>query len=369
MLTNFEVTNFKGFQKTLSWDLSNTNGYHFNEECISDGIVNKALIYGHNGEGKSNLGFAIFDLVYHLTDKNIDKDVYQHYSNANIEDPIAIFHYVFKFDNNSVEYTYQKSSVEKLISEKLIINNKLFASIDKNQNTIATINAKGAETLKEDIGDSKISILSYINKNAILEEENIENTLFKQFFAFINSMLFFRSLDENRYIGLEQGGREIQTDIIEHDNVKNFETFLNNVGIQCNLDVSEVLDNKILVFNFSDKKIPFFAIASSGTKSLALFYFWFQILKENGVKFLFIDEFDAFYHHDLSMNIIKLLKTVDIQVILTTHNTSVMSNDLLRPDCYFLLKNNCIQSLAKSTIKELREAHNIEKMYRAGSFE
>jgi len=28
-----------------------------------------------------------------------------------------------------------------------------------------------------------------------------------------------------------------------------------------------------------------------------------------------------------------------------------------------------IKSLAKSTPKELREAHNIEKMYRAGSFE
>ncbi len=30
---------------------------------------------------------------------------------------------------------------------------------------------------------------------------------------------------------------------------------------------------------------------------------------------------------------------------------------------------NSIQSLAKSTDKELREAHNIEKMYKAGTFD
>ena len=46
-----------------------------------------------------------------------------------------------------------------------------------------------------------------------------------------------------------------------------------------------------------------------------------------------------------------------------------MSNDLLRPDCYFLMYKDSIKSLAKNTTKELREAHNIEKMYKAGSFD
>lgn len=41
-----------------------------------------------------------------------------------------------------------------------------------------------------------------------------------------------------------------------------------------------------------------------------------------------------------------------------------MSNDILRPDCYFILKNNKI-SLDKTTTKELRRAHNLEKMYKA----
>ena len=54
---------------------------------------------------------------------------------------------------------------------------------------------------------------------------------------------------------------------------------------------------------------------------------------------------------------------------MTTHNTSILTNDLLRPDCYFLMKKDIIRSLSKRTSKELREAHNIEKMYKAGSFD
>jgi AAA15 family ATPase/GTPase len=83
---------------------------------------------------------------------------------------------------------------------------------------------------------------------------------------------------------------------------------------------------------------------------------------------VFIDEFDAFYHHSLSALIIEKLKETGVQFILTTHNTSVITNDLLRPDCYFLMSKHNIRSLSKSTAKELREAHNIEKMYKAGSF-
>ena len=125
-------------------------------------------------------------------------------------------------------------------------------------------------------------------------------------------------------------------------------------------------------FIYEERNIAFFEIASSGTISLTLFYFWYQRLlrKEEKCSFLFIDEFDAFYHHDLSKLIVEKLKKVQsTQVILTTHNTAIISNDLLRPDCYFLMYEDNIKSLSNSTAKELRTAHNIEKMYRAGSFE
>lgn len=369
MLTKFEVTNFKNFEETLVFDLTQTNNYKFNEECVVEGIVNKALIYGHNGTGKSNLGFALFDLVSHLTDNNVEIQYYLNYLNANHSKNVASFKYEFSFDDDVIKYEYTKKDLETLILEKIEINGVVYASIDRNINSIVEINASGAETLKRDIDKSKISILSYIDKNAVLDTEDKNNKAFKRLLTFIKNMLFFRSLDGNSYIGLEQGAKEIGTDIIEHGNMKKFETFLNSVGIKCQLAVMEIGGKENLAFVFSGNKlIPFYDIASQGTKSLSLFYFWFQRLESESVEFVFIDEFDAFYHHDLSTAIVELLKNIDAQVIITTHNTSIMSNDLLRPDCYFLLKDNQIKSLSNRTEKELREAHNIEKMYKAGSF-
>ena len=84
---------------------------------------------------------------------------------------------------------------------------------------------------------------------------------------------------------------------------------------------------------------------------------------------VYIDEFDAFYHFELSKEVQKLLnKLKQVQIFTTTHNTDLMSNDLLRPDCYFLLRDNKITSLSKLTDKEIRKAHNLQKMYKAGVF-
>lgn len=45
-----------------------------------------------------------------------------------------------------------------------------------------------------------------------------------------------------------------------------------------------------------------------------------------------------------------------------------MSNDLPRPDSYFLLENNSIKAISDLTGKELRQAHNLQKMYKMGAF-
>lgn len=369
MLTKFEVKNFKNFGETLVFDLKETNGYEFNKECLVNGIVNKAIVYGYNGVGKSNLGFALFDLISHLTDRHKGEKSYGNYLYAGSNCNMATFKYNFSFKNGDVSYEYGKSDLETLVYEKLIINNQEFASIDRRKNSTAFIDASGAETLKRDLGETLISIIPYIKNNSILES-NSNNNCFNEFITFVNGMLFFRSLDHNHYIGYEQGSNGIESDIIEKNHVMDFESFLNEAGIKCKLTIVNGEEKTYLALDFNGKKIRFFDVASQGTKSLALFYYWYQRLvsSDSKVTFLFVDEFDAFYHYSLSILIIKMLKDIKAQVIVTTHNTSVMTNDLLRPDCYFFIDEAGIHSLSNSTSKELREAHNIEKMYRAGAF-
>lgn len=368
MLKKFEVRNFKNFGENLVFDLTKTNGYEFNKECVIDGVVNKAMVYGYNGVGKSNLGFAIFDLISHVTDRQKGVSCYQNYLHAGSNCQMAEFKYTFGVGGGEVNYEYGKSDLDNLVYEKLIVNGKQFASIDRRKSTVAWIEVAGAESLKRDIGDSQISLTQYIKNNTVLEP-GFDNYCFEAFFAFVDGMLFFRSLEQNHYIGFEQGVNGVESDIIKRGNVKSFEKFLNDAGIECELSVLGE-EKPALAFNFNGKKIRFFDIASQGTRSLALFYYWYQRLKDGDskVSFVFVDEFDAFYHYSLSILIIKLLRDIRAQVIVTTHNTSVMTNELLRPDCYFFISGRGIQSLSNSTPKELREAHNIEKMYRAGAF-
>ena len=62
--------------------------------------------------------------------------------------------------------------------------------------------------------------------------------------------------------------------------------------------------------------------------------------------FLWLDEFDAFYHYETAAGVVmELNEQRNFQSILTTHNTYLMQNKLTRPDCCFLITNDYIKSL------------------------
>lgn len=372
MIYKFEVEGFKGFSDKLVFDLTHRKNYEFNQECIVDGVVKKSLVYGKNGIGKSNLGLALFDIVAHLTEFNINDGMYNNYINAINDSGIARFKYYFKFGDNIVTYSYGKRSVKELVYEELHINKKLVAKFDRTIDSNAYFSLSGTESLNTALAESKISIINYIKNNSVLND-GVEKDLFGQFIIFVDKMLYFRSLETNSYLGLEMGRHLITPDIVEKGNVDDFERFLNEAGVKCKLCVMKTQGNDGVVedigFDFGNKQIPFYGIASTGTKSLALFYYWLQRFKDDKcVSFIFVDEFDAFYHHSLSMLIVREMKKAGAQVIITTHNTNVMTNELLRPDCYFIMDEKGIVPIFEKTDKELREAHNIEKMYKAGTF-
>lgn len=370
MLAKFKVSNFKSFGENFEIDFTKAGKYDFNTDCIKNKIINNAIVYGKNGVGKSNLGFAIFDIIGHLTDKNRNESDYENYINAYSDNKYVKFEYEFLILENKINYIYGKSDYENIVFEDFYINGKLLASIDRRNDNIASILFEGTETLNKNLENNlKLSVLKYIRYNAVLSSQKEKDTLYS-FFDFIDKMLFFRSLGQNEYLGLENGVTNIEDYIIEKGLLQDFESFLNTAGIESKLKVIRLVGKKHLFFDFGRKQIPFVEIASKGTQALMLFYFWLQKIKNiDKVSFLFIDEFDAFYHHELSELIVEKLKKTGVQFILTTHNTSIMSNDLLRPDCYFVMNKEKISSLPNLTDKELREGHNLEKIYKANGFE
>jgi hypothetical protein len=369
MLKKFCVSNFKGFETELLFDLTSANGYTFNASCVKDGVVNNCMVYGYNGCGKSNLALAVFDIIGHLTDMHKDQSKYQNYLNASSSETVASFAYEFLFDGKTVRYEYRKADYTTLTYECFWIGNKEVVKFDRSQgNATFTCSLKGTETLNKEISDRSLSVLKYIKNNSVLTQD-ADNVIFQRFYTFIENMLFFRSLEDRSYLGQDVDDKKtITAEIIKRGKVKEFEAFLNEANVKCKLAVVETLDGQDLAFDFGKKKLLFTKVMSTGTSVVTLFFYWYLVIQESRVSLVFIDEFDAFYHHELSRLIVRKLQQAGVQFIVTTHNTSLMSNDIMRPDCYYLMGNNKIAPLSRCTEKELREVHNIEKIYKAGGF-
>ena len=228
-------------------------------------------------------------------------------------------------------------------------------------------NLKGTENLKIDLKGRGLSLTKYVRNNSILDD-NDENRVFKKFYNYIENMLLFYSLNVNRYFGYKSGGESIESSIVKNGKLKDFEDFLCNLEIKCNLE-SVNLDGRDVILNkFKNGSARFFETASTGTRSLALFYYW--LINSHEASMIFMDEFDAYYHYELAEQVVKevVKRKPNSQIIFTSHNTNLMTNELFRPDCLFIMKENKIESMSRLTNKELRYAHNLQKLYKSGAF-
>lgn len=371
MLLKFEVQNFRGFENWIKWDLSRPNRYDFNTHAVKNGVIKNGIIYGPNGSGKSNFSMAIFDLVNHLSQKVKKADYYNNFACiTNILSPVN-FRYTFLFDGREVEYSYTKSHEATLIQEELMLDGKRY--LYRSSHELVSGEFTMAEQIKQEFMNSKtpVSLLSFLWSNYPMAE----NHVLLQLRFFVESMLWYQCLDRRDFIGLDNTPTNIEEYIIKNDLVNDFSGFLAEVsGQQFLLEASEkttASDSKTLLFSYKGDNfkvsLPFLLVASTGTKALELLYFWKK--RFENASFVFIDEFDAFYHFKLSFAVCQQLFHIDnCQIFLSSHNTYLMTNDLLRPDCNFVLSDGKIKPLIDCTEKELRFAHNIEKLYRGGTF-
>lgn len=361
MLKKFSVKNFKNFKEKISLNLESSN-YGFNNDAIEHKVIKNSIIYGYNGSGKSNIVRAIMDITTHMTDYEVDKPAYESYLCLDSHEEYATFKYEFLFDEQSLTYTYKKKTVDSIFDERLFIGDDLIIDSSKK-----IVSLKGTENLNLDYDDS-ISFVRYVLRNTVMNSEDAYVEVFQKFEAFVQGMLSFNSLEGNTYQGLERGSSSLNDIILKYGELKDFENFLNKAGLPYKLGIETVDDKEVIVVKFSTgKTINLFKIASKGTKALILFYTW--LLKFDKVSMVLMDEFDSYFHNKMTKLVLQEVIDSGVQSLFSSHNTSVMTNDILRPDCYYVLSDNMICSLDKTTNKELRKAHNLEKMYRAGAFD
>ena len=364
MIRSFSVKGFKNFKDELVLDFSRVRDYEFNESLIKNGLVNKMLIYGPNNSGKSNLGAAIMDITTHLTDKLNYNPLYDYYLNGDSVEDAASFCYEFLFGDKTIVYRYSKDASRRLLSEELSEGNRILFKYNYVSNRFEN-SIPEASTIDISKKNMAMSALKYIYNNTMYWEADSPVRLLMEF---VNNMLWFRSLRINEFMGVMANGEDLDDFVINNRLLGEFESFLRGCGQDYRLcEISEGGKHYIGV-KYGNFSARFDRVASTGTNSLWLFFYWMKRTKN--ISFVYLDEFDAFYHYELSTYILRYVNDrSEFQSILTSHNTFLIDNELMRPDCYAILKNGRITSFSDSTSKVIRQGHNLEKMMLGGEFE
>lgn len=356
MLKKFTVSNFKNFKDEISLDFSKIGEYSFNMDSLS-----MRLIYGRNATGKTNFGRALLDikiLLYGMQSSGLIN-----------EDGAAKFKYEFKFGNDEVVYKYSRFSNTELCDEELYINGEAIIKCDfKNS--------------KFDFQGLSIISAETVNTNRYVNKDEMDNEYVLPFLRWLINNTAFS--DDSVLIQLFEYVRKMDMITVGHDllysnrnffeNLKNpaylhnFEDFLNLMGIECKLVLQELPDGQVELYFSQNKLVPFYSTASSGTLALTSLY---QKIVSN-LSLIYLDDFAAFYHYEMAEKLICYFKDKypECQFIMTSHNTNLMTNKIMCPDCLFILSSKgTLTALCDATERELREGHNLEKMYISGEFE
>lgn len=367
MLTRFEVFNYKGFKEPMVWDLSDTRDYSFDKNLIKNKIARSSIVFGKNASGKSSLCAAVVDITTHLLDAEKDLTPPHMLTYIGSNSIVASFRYDFVFGKKKVTYNYCKTNTRELLSETLFVNGKEVIRHNFLDETANFIKIPGAENLRTKGLQRQLSVIKYIYNNTIVDEDSI----ISQIINFVSGMLYFRSLREaNQYIGYKLGGEKLDDIILRNGKLEDFNNFLSKMELNYHLVPLKLSSgNTVIGAKFeNDAVIPLNEIASSGTRTLILFYCW--LLDFDKLTFLIIDEFDAYYHHEVARKILEIINSYEnMQSMVTTHNVTLLNTDQTRPDCAFIIDKTGVRNLSSRTKRELRKNHNIEKLYRQGEFD
>jgi AAA15 family ATPase/GTPase len=368
MLSQFTFKNYKCFKDETILDMQAVTITELEDSIIKDKkdgerFIPVASIYGPNGSGKS----TVLEAIWHLTSKimfpivmfentedkeNITQNNTMPFMLDDIsKDEPTEFHIIFRY--NDTEFNYYISFLEnKILNEslyKINIGEKKESEIFyRGVNEIK--NGSLLKSVSKTEISSKMPYLSFlkINYNISIINEVIE------WFGKCDYSHYGKSFEERHFFfPKDNKGKELIISVLNEMDID-----INDIEIK--KDDKDKIEDIITIRNRGSEKYPlsFFDESSGTIKVITLLPKVLDSIVHG--KLMIIDELDAKLHPKLLRYIINLFKNPEInkfgaQLIFTSHDLTIMKNDLFRRDeIWFTAKNKNDVSELYSLI-ELRD--------------
>lgn len=431
MLIQVNVQNFKSFNESNSLNMIASNKLRTQKdklyESVDIALLKSAVIYGANASGKSNFVEVLRFMKECVINQELPIESYNWYcrNHEDNREKISSFSVQLLLDGDCYEYGFDAILNTQTIKDEWIVNLNKKKILYQRNNEGKPLN--GLNLGKEDrmrmeiylddfLHNDKSLFLTEMNRNKSFDKDSglsVYHRIYNWFAKDLNVLFpdmplkkFAYYYDESTLNNIKKIVRSFDT-CIEDIEIKNMseEQLQNKIGISLYKDVINELkknvhknkqelnlsmrskkeffnitmnDNydleiKTLCFKHGKSMLDFeFCEESDGTKRV--FDFLDILLNKNQNSVYVIDEMERSLHPNLFNRFIELLneyqKQSNIQVIFTTHQSEIMSQDLFRRDQIWFVesdKNNDSKIYSLDTFNE-RFDKKISKAYLDGRY-
>lgn len=408
MLINFKVKNFRSIKDEVILDMQATKDKTSKEQAVFEvgkiALLKSAAIYGPNASGKSNIlkAFAVFHkmILESMLRSNMNIDLPNEYFKLSSERENKASFFEMKFLINDEVFIYGFEINKKQVCAEWLKQEKgnkiLFERIDQeirsNKNyfheATAALKKQTAERvlflsiLAANNGEISKRIVEFVHKINFISGAQRGNTLDFSFGQFLNNLKISERIKEFilkadfRVVDIKANEKMILAKQIQNipdkfkealfkEDSKIAERSLKFLHKKYNTNGKEV----------GNEPLDFFAEESDGTQQMFALSAPFIDTLENG-KVLFIDEIDSSLHPLLCQYLISLFNSKEknsknAQLIFTTHDISLLKEELLRRDQIYFTDKNKIGATELFSLSDISERKGVDfaKRYLEGRYD
>lgn len=401
MLIQVNVQNFKSFNESNSLNMIASNKLRTQKDRLYESVdvtlLKSAVIYGANASGKSNFVEVLRFMKECVINQEIPIESYNWYCRNHEENKeiISSFSVQLLLNENYYEYGFDAILNTQTIKDEWIVDlnkKKILYQRNNDGKPLNGLNLGKEDRMRMEIylddflHNDKSLFLTEMNRNKTFDKDSelsVYHRIYNWFAKDLNVLLpdmpltnFAYYYDESTLNNIKKIVRSFDTGI-EDIEIKNMseEQLQNKNGISLYKDVIGELKKKVqkqgqklnlsmrskkeffnitmndnydleiktLCFKHGKSMLDFeFCEESDGTKRI--FDFLDILLNKNQNSVYVIDEMERSLHPNLFNRFIELLneyqKQSNIQVIFTTHESSIMKQDLFRRDQIWFVERN-----------------------------